>query len=279
MADETKNVENPEPSAGVGAQLRAAREEAGLSVEQVAAETRISQRHVEHIEQGEFSELPGRTYAIGFAKNIAKVVGLDQRDVAQMVQAELDAQEPREGHSRQSFEPGDPARVPSARLVWFSLAAVLILLVGLFFAARTLFSPAAELSSLVEQQEQQQQQEQRELAAAAAARQEQTEAAPPTGPVVFTALEDGIWVRFYDASGSRLMEKQMAEGETYTVPSDVEGPQLWTGRPDALAISVGGRSIPRLAEDDMVMRDVPVSAEALLSREEPDSAPTAAPPA
>ena len=91
-------------------------------------------------------------------------------------------------------------------------------------------------------------------------------AARPTGPVVFTATEERIWVKFYDADGSQLMQKQMARGETYTVPADANGPQVWTGRPDALTITVGGRTVPKLAEREAIVRDVPVTAEALLAR-------------
>ena len=47
------------------------------------------------------------------------------------------------------------------------------------------------------------------------------------------------WVKFYDASGAELYQAQMAEGESFTIPRDAEGPQVWTGRPYALAITVG----------------------------------------
>jgi hypothetical protein len=97
------------------------------------------------------------------------------------------------------------------------------------------------------------------------------------GPVVFTALEDGIWVKFYDASGRQLMQKQMARGERYTVPPDADGPQLWTGRPDALEITIAGRQVPRLADGQRIVRDVPVTAEALLARAETTTQGAAAP--
>ena len=84
--------------------------------------------------------------------------------------------------------------------------------------------------------------------------------------MVFTALEEGVWVKFYDANGVELLQKQMASGERFEIPSDAEGPQIWTGRPDAFAITIDGRSVPKLAEDDFVMRDVAISAEALLAR-------------
>jgi hypothetical protein len=68
----------------------------------------------------------------------------------------------------------------------------------------------------------------------------------------------------------------MALGEHYAVPADAKGPQLWTGRPDALSITVGGRQVPKLAEEQATMRDVPVSAEALLARAQAP-APAASP--
>lgn len=273
MTDE-EAPDNATAPRGVGPQLRAAREREGMTLDEVAKETRISRRHLENIERGEFAALPARTYAVGFAKTYAKMVGLDQQDVAAMVSAELARQQPHERKRKQSFEPGDPARVPSARLGLISIVAVVLLLTGLFFAARLLFAPAVELPSLVEQQEE------AERAAALAAAEEQAgqpaeSAQAPRGPVVFTALEEGIWVKFYDGNGAQLMQKLMAKGETYTVPEDALSPQLWTGRPDALAISVGGREIPRLAEDDKIMRDVPVTAEALLARGEHADGPAA----
>lgn len=277
MADDTETTEDLREAAlpeGVGPQLRAARERKGLTVEQVAAETRISQHHIRAIEAGDFAELPGRTYAIGFAKNLARVVELDQQDVAEMVRAELDAQEPQERPARQSFEPGDPARAPTSKLVWLSIFGVVMLLVGLFAAVRTMFQPAAELPSLVEQQQAEEQRLAREEAAAQA---QPGAAQTPSGPVVFTATAEPVWVRFYDAEGRRLMEKEMSEGETYTVPTDVEGPQLWTGRPDALEITIGGREVPRLATEMTTMQDVPVDAASLLARGEEAAAPQSSP--
>lgn len=269
MADDDLEVEIPVPGS-VGAQLRAAREAQGLTIAQVAAETRIPQRHLQTIEGGDFAALPARTYAIGFSRSYARLVGLDGDAIAEAVRVELDSQEPQPRSRPASFEPGDPARVPSRALGWFSAAAALAVLLALFFAARTYFYPAAELPSLIEPAG-----EDSEAAVPAP----QPTAPPgdaPSEPVVFTALEEGIWVRFYDANGMRLMEKLMAEGESYTVPAEAEGPQLWTGRPDALAISVGGREVPRLSEDDTVMRDVPVTAEALLGRGQTGATPAPA---
>ena len=114
-------AEAPPPPPGVGPQLRAAREKKGLTLDQLAAETRISRHSLELIEAGRFTDLAGRTYAVGFAKTFAKAVGLDQGDVAAMVRAEMDEVVADESYSptqRRSFEPGDPARSPGGGLLW-----------------------------------------------------------------------------------------------------------------------------------------------------------------
>ena len=81
-------------AASVGEKLRAAREARGLSLAQVAGETRIPQRHLQTIEAGDFTALPARTYAISFSKNYARMVGLDAEQVAQEVRGDLVRIEP-----------------------------------------------------------------------------------------------------------------------------------------------------------------------------------------
>ena len=61
----------------VGERLRAAREEKGMSLDDVARQTRIPIRHLEHIERGEWDALPATTYSVGFARSYANCVGLD----------------------------------------------------------------------------------------------------------------------------------------------------------------------------------------------------------
>lgn len=263
MDKNTSSLDGQLPLHGVGERLRIAREDAGMTLDQLAAETRIPQRHLQMMEAGDWNSLPARTYATGFARTYAKAVGLDARAIVDDVRAELAESDPAVRRSGTSFEPGDPARVPSRGLALASLAAVIILLIGgVMFYTRVL-APGSGPGSLLDE----------ERAAAAAAPKAGpatgTTAAPASDPVVFTALEDGVWVKFYDGTGAQLMQKQMAKGETYTVPADANAPQLWTGRPDALAITVGGRAVPKLAESEGVMRDVPVTAAALLGRASP----------
>lgn len=265
MSAEIEEAQGEFPLRPIGERLRLAREAAGLSVEQVSAETRISVRHLQMIEEGRFGALPARTYAVGFSRSYARAVGFDEKEAVAEVRGVLDALEdskPRRAAS--AFEPGDPARIPSARLGWGAAVLAVILLGVAFVFYRSFFAPAGSLPPL-------------EAPAPEAAAPAETpgQAAVPAdvaGPVVFTALEDDLWVKFYDGQGRSLLQKHMAKGETFTVPSDVQGPQIWTGRPDAFAITVGGKPVARLAEQQMIVKDVPISAQALLARPRPAAA-------
>jgi len=265
MDNEEGMAEQYSPHLGVGERLRAAREAKGLSLEHIAAETRITERHLQQIEQGDFAALPARAYAVGFSRSYAKLVGLDEHEVARDVRAELSGMEPDESARSHSFEPGDPARVPSARTAWLAaLVGLAIFLTGSAFLWSSFVAPSGELPWLTQDEPASTEiAGQGAPAPGAATIQQQPN---PVRPVVFTAIEDGIWVKFYDSSGTQLMQKQMKLGETYTVPVDADGPLIWTGRPDALEITVGGDPVPKLAETDRIMKDIPVTAEALLSR-------------
>ena len=267
MEQEETVEQEPAPVESAGQRLRAARKAADLEIAQVAAETRIPERHLLSIENGEFHRLPSRTYAIGFTRTYARMLGLEERDVLDQVRAELAADDPEQNAAPAKFEPGDPARVPSRTLTWLSAAAVVLLLVGGFSFYRSYFAPGMGPAPLSEPRQQQAE------GAAGDGQAERRAAAPaPSGPVVFTSEMDDTWVKFYDADGERLYEAQMAAGDSFTVPADAEGPQVWTGRPYALAITIGGRSVPKLSEEDEIVRDVPVTAEALLARSERPSA-------
>jgi cytoskeleton protein RodZ len=251
--------------AGVSAKLRAARETAGMTLDELTSATRISSRHLAAIEADNWASLPpGRPYAIGFARSYAKAVGLDERAIADEVRKELDSTGPGPGpRTISQFEPTDPAKTPTRGLLWLSLLAVVMLVAGGLAFWRNYYQPAAGLP---------------EVGASALASSPAQTARPaqPAGPassapaaggaVVFTALEDKIWAKFYDGAGKQLLQKQLAKGESYTIPADAQNPQIWTGRPDALAITVGGKLVAKLSDQQRKMKDVPISAAALAAR-------------
>lgn len=258
----TEQIEMPEESLaprGAGPQLRLAREKKGLSSKDLADRTRINTRMIDLIEAGDFAALPGRAYAVGFARTLAREVGLNEDEIVAMVRGELNTQVDEQNDRRETYEPGDPARAPSRQLVWFSVFAGMILLVGLFFAARQMFWPAAELPRVVEDQAALDGQNPEQAAAAATS---------ATGSVEFTA-RGAVWVRFSDAEGNRLMEGAMVPGQSYTVPADANGPQIVTGRPDLLTVTIGGQPVAPLSTEPLTVSDMPVDAASLRARPAP----------
>ncbi len=260
MNEEVKGPEEEQLTlGGVGQMLRETREQKGLDLKQVAAETRIPERHLLAIESGDFAALPARTYAVGFSRSYARMLGLDEKLVAADVRAELTVGSERAAGYVAQFEPGDPARIPSRKLAWFSGLAALLLIVGGFSFYRSHIAPGSGPAPLAEDPVEE------PIAEAGGAT---ASGIDPAGEVVFTALEDGVWARFYDGNGSRLFEKQMTQGERFVVPAEASSPQIWTGRPDALSITIDGQAVPKLAEDDTVMRNVAIDAISLLARSE-----------
>jgi cytoskeleton protein RodZ len=72
---------NPVPAniepANIGEYLRTAREQAGLSVTELAHRLRMGVKQVDAIERADFASLPQGTFLRGFVRNYAKAVGLD----------------------------------------------------------------------------------------------------------------------------------------------------------------------------------------------------------
>lgn len=246
------------PLETVGSRLRRARETAGMGIAALSAQTRISVRQIEAIEASNYAALPGRTYAVGFSRTLARAVGLDEAEVAASTRAELNEQQvDNQVRAQPSFEPGDPARVPSARLTWLALAGVVAAVIAAIMFLPSLFSPAGSLPSILPADQ---------PSAPSAAAPAQQSAPATAGPVVFTALQPGVWVKFYDAAGNQLLQKELAQNESYTVPTDKGEVLLWTARPDQLGITVGGQPVAKLSDVQKTMKDVPVSAAALLAR-------------
>lgn len=267
---------SPASRTTAGKTLRAAREAAGLSVADIASRTKIAERHIISIEEDRFEDLAARTYAVGFSRAYARSLGLDEKHVAELVRVQLNEHAPERPTAPPSFEPGDPARVPSLRLAWVAMGAIVLAIGLLVYFWGSLFSPEAELPSLLANDEAS------EAAPVATPRPQVAQApAQPTGPVVLTSGADKIWVKVTDAQGQQLLQKELARGESWTVPEGANGPQLRTGRPDALQISIGGKQLPLLSDKPETVSGVSLVAADLLAGGRKPAAPvgTAAAPA
>jgi cytoskeletal protein RodZ len=260
--DNAQNLRQGSLPLTAGSQLRAAREAAGLSRADIASRTKIAERHLIAIEEDRFGDLAARTYAVGFARAYARVLGLDETEVAAAVHSQIDAEDIGHHEAVPSFEPGDPARVPPVRLAWLGAAGAVVVIALVLLFWNSFLSPEGKLPDLLPSQA---------PTPVASASSEPAPAAPevPDGQVVLTATDDGVWLRVTDEGGEKLFERQLAKGESWTVPESAKAPQLRTRRPDALQLTVGGKAIPALADSPRTVSGISLIAADLVARTEP----------
>jgi cytoskeletal protein RodZ len=236
MDEETELTQQP----SVGERLRAAREEKGFSLEDLAAETRIPRRHLESLEASDWEHLPAPTYTVGFAKSYAGAVGLDRSEIGDQLRGEMGGYRT-DTATIETFEPADPARTMPKWLVIAAIAAIVLVVV--FFTwmrERELIEPEAA-PSVAEQPVQQ--------PAAPAAQ-------PPAaqGPVVLTATAPA-WIQVKD-QGRTLFEGMLNPGQRFEVPPTATAPLLRAGAPEALRITVGTAVAPPVGPPGQVASNV-----------------------
>ena len=252
----------------VGEKLRDARLAQGLELSDIAARTRIPLRHLEAIETSDYSGLPSPTYAVGFVKSYARAIGADEVALARELRAETSSMfAAREAY--ETYDPEDPVREPSSGLVWAGIIVTVLLVAGLILWYGTdLFRSSGTPAPAPT-----------ETPAAAPEGTPSPAAATGSGQVTLTATE-AVWLRIYDASGTRLFEKEMAAGERYDVPQNANGPMINLGRPEAVRVTVNGSDVAPLGAPGRAIKDVPISAAALQARgtgATPATAPAATP--
>lgn len=265
MAEDTNDEENVELHLhSTGETLRRAREQKNLSLEDIAKKTRIPQRHLISIENGDFEALPGRTYAIGFAKSYARTVGLVDASIGSQLRAEMDEQGHRPYQPEDSgYAPANPSSIPPLYLAWTAAGIGVLVLVG-YLVWRTLILNPDDITQVAESETA----TPTEIASGESDSQNVEDSGPTPsseGTVVLTATEP-VWIKIYDAEGTRLFEEEMAAGDTFTVPAEADNPQILTGRPAALTVTIDGQVVPQLGTAERTIKDVGVSATALLSR-------------
>ena len=126
----------------IGRQLREAREKNNLTIEQVEEMTRIREKYIRAIENGDFYLIPEEVYLKGFIRSLANCVGLDgdmmvrqynelckinealiqkKREVEDMAKAEQNKHELKESSAKVGFKPG--------MWIWILAAFVLVLVI------------------------------------------------------------------------------------------------------------------------------------------------------
>lgn len=256
-----------------GDRLRMAREQAGLSLADVALKTRITLRHLEAIERSDFDALPGRTYITGFARAFARAVDLPEADVSKDIRTELSnsLSTPREAY--EAYEPADPMRVPSRRVALTVLAVIALVAAGYAtwrtFALDT--SPLTDATELTGGGEQ----ETASQTAPTAIVATKADTVPADAKVILTGIGE-VWIGFDDASGKTENWRTLDPGEELVVPASyMEQFTLRTAQPQMLKITVDGKEIGPIGPASTLVKNVSLKPADLLARVPTSGAPAA----
>ena len=263
MAEEAYEEEfQPLP---IGERLRQAREGKGLALEDVASQTRIPIRHLQHIERDEWDALPAATYAVGFVRSYANAIGLDGAELGGELRGQLGGTRSRA--PAEYYQPADPARVPPRSLAIIAGVLALVLIVGYVIWRSSLGEeePAGGVTVAVPE------------AKAPPQRAAPAPATPQSAagqPVVLTATGP-VWLRVYEEGGATIVERTLQPGETYQIPPTAMRPMLRVGAPEALRITVGRTVIPPLGPPGQPVGNVSARPEDLVARAQGQATPPA----
>lgn len=269
----------------VGDRLRAARMASGLDLPDVAMKTRVPLRHLQAIESSQYEQLPGATYCIGFAKSYARIVGMDETNIANDLRNELHELNLDQRTERAEYQFADATRSPSRMLAWVGIAVAILITTGYAIIRHYRSAPADPSMELTQTSD-----DQAGDVPAADDDGMTPVVTPAVVPAPTPALQTGpgevvliasnaVWLRIYDANDKVLFEKEMRAGERYVVPADANDPKIRTGRADLIAVTIDGKAVAPLGPAERTIKDVGISATALRGRQPAITAAVPAGPA
>ncbi|WP_273834867.1 helix-turn-helix domain-containing protein [Guptibacillus sedimenti] len=120
----------------LGQRLKDARNDKGLSLEEIQSITKIQKRYLHAIEEGNYELLPGNFYTRAFIKNYAEAVGLHGDELLEEYASEIpkaNADVPESLPPRKMRRPSTPSKSSSVSSKWSSVfpsVLVVLLIVG-----------------------------------------------------------------------------------------------------------------------------------------------------
>jgi cytoskeleton protein RodZ len=126
----------------LASEIKNERERRNIPLEQIAQETRISLRHLQSLEEGRYSDMPGGIYTRAFIKAYCEILNLDHQDILQKYEAEF-SPIPEKPAKSQSHIPQQKSFFWASPIFAWSLM-LIISATGLFFSRdwiSSVFSP------------------------------------------------------------------------------------------------------------------------------------------
>ncbi|MFL6056902.1 MAG: helix-turn-helix domain-containing protein [Actinoallomurus sp.] len=232
----------------IGGTLAKARQDAGLSVPQVAGRTRIRETVIKAIERDDFSMCGGNFYSRGHIRSIARVTGIDPEPLVQEYD-DTHGGAPQAISARQAFEAKTPIKILERRSPnWSAAMAAALVVVVLYMiyrvasgeeshkSAERAAAPAATTSATV-----------RPSHSAAIAQ------APRKEVTVGVKAKRASWLSVQDDKGKQLFNGVIRPGqsEQWTGKKHI---RLVIGNGGGVRLTVNGKDLGSPGQDGQVVR-------------------------
>lgn len=238
--------------------LKKARMERQLSAEEIALTLKLRPVYIQSLESGDWSQMPGEVYALGFLKQYASFLGVNVNDsIEKLKTGQYKLTKPL------TFP--DPPIAPNK--TWVIIAALVFLVILILFnlidneSTDERPQPATKISELnaitalatneaapvtVEEEKR----EQKELNVDSSPIEDQTEAVTPVVEHEYklTAVEADVWLQLHaeenpDESAKPLREALLRAGDSLTVYHTSPYLVLTCGNPVALEVEIDGTRV------------------------------------
>jgi cytoskeleton protein RodZ len=298
MSTATEVTGQPPAAVRAGADLRDARERLGWSLDEVATHLRIRLPHLEALEEGRLSLLPGNAYALAFMRTYARTLGLDDEEIVRRFKAEAAEVSRR---TELDFPIPMPERgFPGGAVLLLGIVLAVGAYAGWYrlsgdgrLPAETVIAVPERLAPLAEQAlppatvvadggSQGGVADAPQVAAASPAPPEMSVpvAAPPAeapsvgaaqaatvapgagdSRIVLHAASDA-WILLKDRGGAVLLNRVLKAGESWSVPPRIDL-LLTTGNAGGTEILLDGAATPSIGASGAVRRDLPLDPQAI----------------
>jgi cytoskeletal protein RodZ len=233
--------------------LAKARQDAGLSVEDISSSTRIRAGLIRSIEADQFGPCGGAVYARGHIRSIARAIGADPEPLVAAFDAVNREEAPPVPVPAQVHDPELVARAerrpqPNWTAAMVVALAAICVLAGIGLATGRHHKPGGSTPSIA--------------SSPAASKPAKPVASPPPSavaqlPADATALVritgDRSWLQVETLAGRLLYSGVLAHGQTLAPFRDHRGLRLWIGNAPAVQLVLDGREVALPASANFVV--------------------------
>lgn len=244
-----KNILDHYTDLPVGEVLRRARLEFGMEISYASSRLNIRPEHLDAIEEGDASRLPGRVYAIGFVRSYADFLQLDADKIVYLFKSQII------GHTAARDLKFPVPQRESRSPAWWMVAASLgtLAIIGLLIWS---FSGEAEIAPELPTGV--------SVAAPAPTKPELDAIVQGDGRISFTATGASSWIEVRNPAepDKIVFSRVLSDGESYRAPS-LPNMLLSTGNAESVIVKLDDKPVDLFEGRKGIIRNLPVSENAL----------------